>query len=179
MARKIDLHPDDVQTLTGIRTQLRQARIDAGVSGYNLSRQLGRNKEFISGLERGVNDSPRMSTLQQWAGSVGLRIEFGVDKLWLFAHMSGEMSALYATSRPWGADAHARLWLVAALRQWRIKVGMDVSVLAPLLDLDADGVRRWEYESVDPLIARAMLQARLTGTSVTMRLFTQQEWIYG
>lgn len=174
-----ELHPDDVDELQRLRGQLRQARIDAGVSGYGLSAQLGRHREFVSHLERGVTLSPFMSTLQVWAAGLGLRVEFGVLGLWMFHQSDHEMLDAYAQSRPWGADEQARRWLVLALRAWRVRRGLDVAVVAPLLSTDGEQVRHWEANAHDPTIGRAMLQARVTGTRVTLRVWSRDEWIFG
>lgn len=176
--RKIDLHPDDELATTAIRQQLRQARKEANESGYGLSAKLGRSKEFITNLERGVNGSPRLSTLQLWAGGLDLRIEFELTGFWMFAHTSGEMTAWYGMSRLWGADKDQRMWLVSALRTWRIRKGLDVEEVAPLMQIDGDTLRRWESESHDPLLARAMLQARVTGTVITMSLWRKEDWVF-
>lgn len=172
-------HPDDVEALTGLRDALKAAREAAGLSGFGLSRQMGRNDEFVSNLERSVNASPYMSSLQVWAQGLGLRIEFGLRDFWLYAHSDREMLSLYAASRPWGSDAAMRQWLVSALRAWRVRQGIDVLELAPQLNTDVSSVRRWESESADPSMMRAMWQARLTGTQITWRLFTEKGWRFG
>lgn len=176
---KNHMHESDDAALTQLCARLRQVRLDAKVPAATLSRQLGRNEEFVTQLEVRKNKSPLMSSLQQWAGGLDMRIEFGVDNFWMFPHSDSQMRTYYAMSRGWGADDAMRLWLVSALRWWRIRKGIDVTDVAPDLMTDVESVRRWEYESTDPMMARAMWQARATGTVVTMRLYTRDEWIYG
>lgn len=173
------MHEADDEALTQICDRLRRIRLDAGIGAAPLSRQLGRNEEFISTLERRKNPSPMTSSLQQWAGGLGYRIEFGVENFWMFPHSDSEMRTWYAMSRAWGADKEMRLWLVSALRWWRIRKGIDVTQVAPQLSTDVDSVRRWEFEATDPMVARMFWQARVTGTRVTMQLYAKDEWIYG
>lgn len=180
MTKMMRPHEEDVATLGALRDALRELRQARKLSAYRLSANVGRSDEFVSSLERALSYSPKMSSLQLWASGLDVRIEFGLEHFWLVPHAgSSEMLALYAMSRPWGADDHQRLWLVSALKAWRVNRGIDVAELAPGLGTDMDSVWRWEYESTDPFIARAMWQARLTGTRVTFTLWRKDEWIFG
>lgn len=179
MARRIELHPDDDAAIRDVREQLIKARDDIGISAPKLSARLGRSHDFVRGYEKRTEVAPQLSTMQTIAGGLGLRIEFGVENFWLYPHIDMVMLEQYARSRSWGADLQMRVWLVSALRLWRVRKGLDIAQLAPLLSTDVDTVGRWEDRSTDPLISRAMLQARVTQTRVTMRLYSRDEWIYG
>lgn len=173
-------HALDVQTMERVREKLRTMREDQDLSYAELGRRMGRHSTFAKVMEQGIAPSPKVSSWQVWAGSLGARIEFGIEDFWLFAHVDIEMAQLYQQSRAWGADAEMRLWLVAALRQWRVKRGLDVEVVGALLQSTGENIREWEAKSRDPFVARAMWQARVTGTAVTMRVFTDvQEWQFG
>lgn len=178
MARKFEMHPDDAQEVAKVRAQLRQMRKELKISGYEMSRRLGRARDFVGGLELGVADSPQVSSLQLLASGVDARIEFSLDGFWLFAHTSRNMMSWYALSRPWGSDREQRMWLVAALREWRVKMGLDVAVTAPLIGVVPDGLRNWEDNSQDPVLARAMLQARATGTVLRMQVWRKADWVF-
>ena len=178
--KTVPLHPDDAASLMELRLMLRDTRIAANISGYRLSKLLNRNMEFVSNLERTANTSPPfMSSLQAYAAGLDMRVEFGIDNFWMVPHIDKELANRYAASRPWGADEAFRHWFVWAVRAWRISRGIDVMELAPLLGTDVASVRRWEHESRDPVMSRAMAHARHTGTRVTWRLWRKDEWIFG
>lgn len=178
MTKLAPLHPQDTETIDELRTALFRERQLRKLSAFRLSRNVGRNGEFVSQLEQGDAASPKMSSLQMWAGGLDLRIEFTLEHFWMIPHMNTEMITFFAMSRPWGADAYMRQWLVSALRQWRVRRGIDVSVVAPLLGTDVDSVRRWEDESTDPLLGRAMWQARHTGTRLLWSLWRKEDWTF-
>ena len=177
------LYPSDAQDLeeyAKIRDHLIRERRLSGKSGKELAARTGKGDGFLHGLEKQARDSPLLSTLQEWPPIFGYRIEFGLENFWLHGHSDQEMLTYYAMSRPWDADHRwQRQWLVAALKQWRVKQGVDVEVLAALLGVSSGAVRDWEESSHDPVLKRAMLQARLLGTRVTMRLWKQDEWTFG
>ena len=179
MAFKYVVDDSDAAALQGLREQLTARRKDAGVQLEALSEGLGRNKEFVSSLEKGRRDSPYVESLQLWAGGLGLRVEFGLENFWLYSHADREMLALYAMSRPWGADQMGRLWLLAALSTWRQLQGVSLGHVAAGLGMTVDAVRRWELESTDPVLKRAMATARLCGTRLTMSLWERPDWTFG
>lgn len=67
---------DVVQRLLGHR--LRQARLEAGFSGTQLARLVGRSQPYISDLERGQR-TPSLPTLQAIAAALGKPASFFLD----------------------------------------------------------------------------------------------------
>jgi len=173
------LHEDDALELQQLRDKLRGLRVAAGLSRAQLSRDSGLSRDSVSSLERGVNPSPLVSTLQSWGRALGVRVEFEVQDLWRFPHGDAQFQAMFRRSRPWAADEAARLFLVAAARQWRVSRGWDVEHVAPLLGQSGDSIRDWEADSNDPLVSRVMAQLRVMGARVQVRTFTREEWIFG
>lgn len=168
-----DSHPDDVQMLQAFRDRMRQIRRDRGVSGASLSRSLGRSLEAVSHWETSTRKAPLMSTWQTWAGALDLRIEFTLDGWKDLVYFDPRTQSLFEASRPWGADTQMRLWLVAALRTWRVAHGVELATLASLLGMTASGIHQWEMGSTDPYIPRVMWQARHLGTRVMWQLLDQ------
>lgn len=169
----------DLEEYTKIRMFLIDQRKLSGKSGAELGREAGKSEGFLHGLERQARDSPLVSTLQAWPQIFGYRIEFGFENFWLHAHSDQEMLTYYAMSRPWGAEHQwQRQWLTAALKQWRIKQGVDAEHLGDLMGISAGGVRDWEENAQDPVLKRVMLQARSLNTRLTMRLWRQDEWTF-
>jgi transcriptional regulator with XRE-family HTH domain len=72
-----------------------------------------------------------------------------------------------------------RLWLLAALSTWRQLQGVSLGHVAAGLGMTVDAVRRWELESPDPVLKRAMATARLCGTRLTMSLWERPDWTFG
>lgn len=176
MAQLYSVDPDDEDALDRVRLDLRALRLERGWTMQQVAALSNRDAASISLLERGVSPSPRMSTLQLWAASLDRRIEFDLEGFWEFDHDDSQMIWLYEMSRPWGQDAHQRLWLIAALRAWRLAKGIDIDVVARPLGMQRNGAFRWEWESVDPLMGRAMTTARLLGTTIVMKLYTRDQW---
>lgn len=172
-------HPEDEYTLAVLREQMRQLREKADVSMSEASRRAGvSHVSAINALEKGYN-FPKVSRVQQWANGLGVRVEFSLDGFWRFHHVDLQMLQLYRMSRAWGADEAQRLWLLSALRQWRIKCGLSAEKVAQLLDMSSDALQRWELgPSGDVLLARMMWQARVMGTVLRLRVFTRDEWIF-
>lgn len=175
-----DLFCEDRKALDALHGKLISARKDLGVSAHELAgREHGRHPGWIKNLESGKADSPRISSYQSWASVLGLRLEIQVKDFWLYPWVNQEMIAWYAMSRPWGADEMMRQWLVAALACWRARVGVDVYEIALKLKCSPEAVLDWESESVDPLVKRAMLQARFTGTRLRFHLWRKEDWRFG
>lgn len=174
------VHPDDELHTQQLRNMLKLVRTSQGVTAKDLSLQLGRSPEFVTALETGRSSSPLVSSFQLWGEGLGMRVEFGLKDFWLDAWpASSEMSVLYALSRPWGAHHFHRLWLVAALRALRQRRGISIDVVAQKLGSTRGGALRWESDTTGPLLSRCQLQARATGTRVTWRLFSREEWVFG
>jgi transcriptional regulator with XRE-family HTH domain len=172
------IHPDDQAAFQQLREQLVQRRRDLGYTSIGASTKIGRGEQFVYGLEKGLRDSPLLSSLQAWAGGLDCRIEFGLQDFWLYVHRDPEMLMLYRTSRQWGADKLMRLWLISALRQWRIKCGIEAEAAAAQLGVTPGAVRDWENDAGDPVLKRVMLVARTLETRLTMRLWTREQWCF-
>ena len=179
MAYLFPVHSDDVDEIAGLRQRLIGIRLASGKPSSGACEAAGLPAEFMSRLETARRDSPKLSSLQKWAGALDYRVEFRIEDFWLYAHGAQEMLMWYAMSRPWGADAQMRQWLVSALGQWRVKKGMDVEDVAELMGVGVSAVRDWEADSPDPLLKRAMWQARVTGTRVRLDLWRREDWVYG
>lgn len=169
---------EDLAELNATREKLIMARRVTGMSPGELSEKIGRSQDFVSRLERAVRDSPQMSTLQDWASGLGLRIEFGLRDFWLYAHGDQEMLALWAMSRPWGAagDAAMRLWIPSALSVWRHKRGISSADASARIGISRGALTAWELEADDPVIKRVMVHARSLGTRLTMSIWGREDW---
>lgn len=176
MARLYDIHPDDVQALDELRAGLKQRRLDLGLMLKEVGPRAGREGEFVSMLERGLAPSPEMASLQLWAGALDARIEFGLDGFWDVEHADPQVHWLQEMRRKWGKDAEMRLWLVAAIRSWRVEHQIPIEVVSEGIRMDRDGAARWEWEATNPLIGRVMVTARLVQTRVTMSLVFKEDW---
>lgn len=174
MAQLYQLHEDDAMALSELREGLKNRRHALGLTIKDAAARIGRQPEFISLLERGVSHSPKMSSLQVWAGAVDARVEFELDGFWDVEHDDPEMLWLDTMRRPWGKDAEYRLWLIAALRAWRIARGLRMDVVAQGIGMHRNGAYRWEWESTDPVLSRAMATARFLDTRLTMRLVMKE-----
>lgn len=176
MSQSYVLHPEDADELAGLRQVLKQRRQHLGLKIIDVAARGGRHPEFVSMLERGVSPSPRMASLQVWAGLLDARVEFELDGFWDVEHDDTEMLWLDGMRQPWGKDAEYRLWLVAALRAWRIAKGIHMDIIAQGVGMHRNGAYRWEWESTDPLMARAMTTARLMDTRLRLRLVHKEDF---
>lgn len=177
MARLYDIHPEDVAALEQLRADLKQRRLDLGLMLKDTGPRVGREGEFVSMLERGLAPSPKMASLQLWAAAVDARIEFDLDGFWDIEHADPQVWWLDTMRAPWGKDAEMRLFLVAAIRSWRVEHQIPIEVVSEGIAMDRDGAARWEWEATDPLIGRAMVTARLVQTRVTMSLVFKEDWV--
>lgn len=171
--------PEDLQAYEDVKTALITYRRISGAAAKDLSLAHGRGEQFVYSMEKGLRDSPLLSSIQAWAATLDCRVEFGLENFWLHSHHDAEMATMYLASREWGADAMCRLWLVSALRQWRIKQGVDVEHLAPLLGVTNGAVRDWEAGASDPVLKRVMVHARALGTRLTMQVWPRSKWTFG
>lgn len=176
MARFYDVHADDVVALDQLRADLKRRRLDLGLMLKDAGPRVGREGEFVSMLERGLARSPVMSSLQLWASAVDARINFDLDGFWDVEHADPQVHWLQEMRRKWGKDAEMRLFLVAAIRSWRVEHQIPIEVVSEGIRMDRDGAARWEWEATDPLIGRAMVTARLVQTRVTMSLVFKEDW---
>lgn len=166
-----DAHPDDVARLVQFRQKLRAVREGRGISAAQLSRDMGRSVEAASAFERGERASPLVSTLQVWAAALDLRMEFSLEGWTDLGYSDPRTEALFKASRPWDAHDQMRMWLVSALRTWRVAKGIDVVELATLMGAsESKPIRDWEANSRDPMLFRATWQARCMGTAVSWEL---------
>lgn len=183
MAFLFPTHPDDRAEIDRMRQQLIVIRKATDLSAREVCRRAKDDgvkvaEDFMTRLEHERRDSPLISSVQKWAGLLGCRVEFEIENFWLYPHGGQEMLTLHAMSRQWGADEYQRQWLVSALGQWRIKKRIDVDDLAELMGVRSEAVRDWEVEADDPVLKRAMLQARMTGTRVTLDVWRKEDWIF-
>jgi len=178
MALRYVVDAQDLDELDMLRNTLIIRRKALRVPLQQVSVALGRNEEFLSSLEKGRRDSPRLSSVQLWAKALRMRVEFSIDNFWLHAHVDKEMLALWSMSRPWDGDDWARLWLVSALAQWRVRQRVSFHHVATELGMSVDAVRRWEIESTDPVLKRVMVAARACGTRVRMSLWERDDWTF-
>jgi len=167
---------EDAAVLAQLQQALRARRLALGLKIKEAAELAGRHPEFVSMLERGVSPSPKLSSLQMWAGALDVRIDFQLDGFWDLEHDDSEMLWLDKMREPWGKDAEMRLWLIAALRAWRIANGIDMDVVATGIGMHRNGAFRWEWESTDPLFARAAATARFMGTRLTMPIVLKEQW---
>ena len=171
------LHPDDLQELNDLRGKLRVLRRQNGLTHRAAAAAVGRGHDFVVGLEKAKTDSPALASLQDWAHAVGARVEFELDGFWDVPHTDGRMLSLFKAGQPWGAHEPARMWVVAALRAWRVKNGWDVEHVAPLMGLQAESIVDGESKLPNPMFGRACFYARVLQTLLRLRLFTRDEWL--
>lgn len=168
---------EDNAELLKIRTQLINMRQGSRVSQRTLEDRIG-IRNFVKHCEEGRYEYPRLSTLQQWAAIYGLRLEIGLQDFWLHSWSDKEMLALYAMSRPFDAAPMLRMWVVAALRSWRQRLGVASEDLGLLLGITGQAVRTWESESGDPGVDKVLVRARLSGTRAEFKLWSREDWIF-
>lgn len=175
----IEFHELDRLELEELRQALIEQRQERGVLAAHASVGAGLPNNFLCHMERSWNVGMQLSTLQKWAGIYDLRVEFMLDNFWMHAWNEPEMQALYAMSRPFDAAPMLRLWLVSALKCWRIRQGITSTDLAEVLKVTRGGVMRWEADAHDPLVTRCFAQARATGTQLQLRLWRREDWRFG
>lgn len=171
-------HPDDEMRLRHVHRELCAVRRSLGVSGYAASKGMNGNDGWVLRLEKNTYPNPQVSTYQMWAQSLGLRLEVGLDNFWLYSWPQSEMQTLYAMSRPWGAHAFARMWLVSALKVWRLRQGLRHKDVAATMGITESASMCWESTTEDPTVFRLLNQARAVGTRVSWRLYAKDEWVY-
>ena len=176
MSQLYTIDAEDAAVLTQLQQVLKERRLALGLKIKEAAEIAGRHPEFVSMLERGLSPSPKLSSLQMWAGALDVRIDFQLDGFWDLEHDDSEMLWLDKMREPWGKDAEMRLWLIAALRAWRIANGIDMDVVAAGIGMHRNGAFRWEWESTDPLFGRVAATARLMGTVLTMPIVLKEEW---
>lgn len=170
--------PGDREALESLRDQLREQRVQRGLSYESAGALVGRSINFLYEMEN-LRSSLKMSSVQLWASIYDMRVEFGVADYWNFTWAHDELHLLYQFSRPFDAAKYQRLWLVSALQAWRERVGVSTHEVAYWLGLkDAHAVSEWERKAADPMMGRVMTQARLVRTSVTMKLWKREDWIF-
>ena len=177
MAQQFTIDDRDVQALAVLREQLMARRKSLRRTINDAAELVGRHGEFVSMLERGVSPSPKLSSLQLWAAGVDARVQFEFDGFYDVEHDDPEMLWLDGMRNRWGADAQMRLWVVAALRAWRIARSIPMDVVAVGMGVHRHGAYRWEWGSTDPLFARVAGTARLLGTQLTMSLILREDWV--
>jgi len=170
--------PDDRAALESLRDQLRAERERRGLTYESAGALIGRSINFLYEMEN-LRSSLKLSSVQLWASIYDMRVEFGLADYWNFTWAHDELHVLYQLSRPFDAANYQRLWLVCALQAWRERLGIHAAEVAYWMNLkDAHSVTEWERKSNDPMLLRVMAQARLTKTSVTMKLWKREDWTF-
>jgi DNA-binding phage protein len=67
--------------LRALLTELKQVRVQAGLSLTNVSRRSGIDKAALSRLENGQNANPTLDTLLRYAAAVGKRLLFQTETI--------------------------------------------------------------------------------------------------
>lgn len=164
--------------LERLRDRLREVRLSRGLTYDSAGALIGKSINFLYEMEN-LKSAVKMDNLQLWASMYGLRVEFQLANFWNFPWPEGELAMLYRMSRPFGAHYMQRLWLVSALRAWRERLGVSPAELSVQMGLSPKTINQWECSATNPFMTRVMTIADMLDTSVTMELFTQEEWIFG
>lgn len=172
------LHRDDEKELARIQYQLVGMRMAAEITQAQGGARIGKSDNFLHEMES-MRSTPSISHLQDWAAVFDHRLEMQLAGFWHYPWPCDELSMLYQLSRPFHHRSWQRLWLVSALKAWREKQGISTTELGERLGMSRKGVAFWEAKSPDPMMGRAMVQARATGTAVQLRLWPREEWMYG
>lgn len=178
MARHYQINTSDAIEVESIRLKLKKLREDNGLTHGQLGEKLGKAPDFVFDQENRRRDSPHLSTLQTWASAFDLRLEVNINNFWMHSWNDPEMQALYSMSRPFDAAPMLRLWSVSALGCWRRRMGIAAKEMAVRMGVSSDAVTRWELDAHDPLMNRMMVQARATGTYITLQLWHRDDWIF-
>lgn len=167
---------EDRLALESLRDQLRDERRRRGLTYESAGALIGKSINFLYEMEN-LRSCLKTSNLQLWASIYDLRVEFGIADYWNFTWAHDEVHLLYQMSRPFDAVKYQRLWLVSGLQAWRERMGIGAHEVAYWLGLkDSHAVTEWERKAADPMLLRAMAQARLTKTSITMKLWKREDW---
>lgn len=177
MAFTYTLHPHDQDTLAVLRYHLVAARQAEGITQAQGGARIGKSDNFLYEME-GAKSTPSVAHLQEWAMIFNMRLEIQLEHFWLYTWPDDEVSMMYAMSRPFGRMSWQRMWLMAALQAWRRRQQISTTELGARLGMSRKGVAFWEAKSPDPLMGRAMVQARATGTAVQLRLWSREEWMF-
>lgn len=168
---------EDRVELERLRDQLKAERTQRGWSYRRACQEIGRSRNLLYEMEN-LKSALKMSSIQLWASIYGLRVEFQLADFWNFTWPHDEIMLLYQLSRQFDAWDYQRLWLVSALQVWRERMGITSSEVGYWMGVSAGAVTEWERSTNDPLLLRVMTQARLTKTSVTMKLWKREDWIF-
>jgi transcriptional regulator with XRE-family HTH domain len=178
MGYTYELDPRDHNHWRNLVAELHGYRKQRGWSYEQAGKTIGRSPNFLYEMEN-MKGNPVLLNLQQWASMFDMRLEFQLDGFWFYSWNDPELSLLYSMSRPFGAQQMQRLWLVSALKAWRLRRGITSTEAGEAMGMKRIGVVRWESEASNPTLARVMQQARVTGTQLQMRLWLRDEWVYG
>jgi DNA-binding XRE family transcriptional regulator len=168
---------EDRAVLEGLRDELKAQRLQRNWTYGHAAAQVDRSHNFLYEMEN-LRSGLKMDNLQLWASIYDLRIEFSLDGFWNFVWPHDELTMLYQLSRPFDAKDFQRLWLVSALQAWRERLGITSAEVGYWMGLTAGAVTEWERTTSNPLMLRAMAQARMVKTSVTMKLWKREDWIF-
>lgn len=179
MAYSYPIHAEDQREVDQVVAVLREKREQLGITKSRMGLIICGNDDYVKRLETGFYGNSRVSLYQKWAAGLGFRLELGLENFWLHSWpAASEMCALYAMSRPLDADDMARLWLVEAMRVWRLRHGVGDIQMANVLHVTQGAVQTWEKDAHDPGIRRTFVHARAAGTRVTWTLWKREDWIF-
>lgn len=136
---------------------------------------VGKSLAFTKAMEN-PKTTPQVGDLQLWARIFGLRVNFDIEGFWLYRWDIPELDMMFRLSRPFADDMWHRMWLMAALKAFRIRQGVASRDVAVRMGVSRKAVTNWEEESGNPFVARAFAHARACGGRVTIRLFDEQSW---
>jgi len=180
MAIHLEIHEDDERELLRIRRELLGWRHVGNATQRQLAAAAGHSEKWICELENGVGH-PHLSSLQDWAGFFGLRVQpelrlpdFAGFQVPLFVEQ--QLTTLWQMAKPFEAAKWVRLWCVAALtweRHWR---GIPAAEMSRKLGLSPSAVSGWEREAHDPLVSKLFTYARALGGDMKFHLIERAKW---
>ena len=169
--RFADLHPADRDARRTLIGELRQLRVDAGLTHRAVARLMGWRSPngALSNIERG--DNWRLRTLQELARLYGrqLRVDIGAP----VPDDGDPLAAMYAAVRPTTpavADELARARLVNDLVRIRVAAGWTLERLGAAIGVTPTAVQLWEQGTDGLMVAPAQRYGRAIGAPLTFRL---------
>jgi hypothetical protein len=168
---------EDRAALEALRDRLKAERLQRNWTYGHAGAQIDRSNNFLYEMEN-LRSGLKMENVQLWASIYGLRVEFSLEGFWNFTWPHDEVMMLHQLSRPFGAHHYQRLWLVSALQAWRERLGITAGETGYWMGLGDGAVQEWERTTSNPLLLRAMAQARVVKTAVTMTVWKQEDWIF-
>ncbi|XTZ13844.1 helix-turn-helix domain-containing protein [Micromonospora echinospora] len=169
--RFADLHPDDATARRALIGELRQLRIDAGLTHRAVARLMGWRSPngALSNIER--SDNWRLRTLQALARLYGRQLHVDVGAP--LPDDGDPLAAMYAVMRPTSpaaADELARAVLVHDLARIRAASGRTHDDLGAAIGVTPTAVHLWEQGADGVMVAPAQRYGRAIAAPLTFRL---------